>query len=75
MFQRVWCSTKALFNVGFYMTDPMDNRITNREILEAISFENFPGFKSIFTLELDLDNTRKPVIMQQLDVNINIESR
>ena len=23
--------TKALFNVGFYMTDPMDNRITNRE--------------------------------------------
>ena len=23
--------TKALFNVGFYMTDPRDNRITNRE--------------------------------------------
>ena len=23
--------TKALFNVGFYITDPMDNRITNRE--------------------------------------------
>ncbi len=23
--------TKALFNAGFYMTDPMDNRITNRE--------------------------------------------
>ena len=23
--------TKALCNVGFYMTDPMDNRITNRE--------------------------------------------
>ena len=23
--------TKALFNVGFYMTDPMDNRIINRE--------------------------------------------
>jgi thymidylate synthase len=26
-----FASTKALFNVGFYMTDPMDNRITNRE--------------------------------------------
>ena len=23
--------TKALFNVGFYMTDPMDNRIINKE--------------------------------------------
>ena len=23
--------TKALFNVGFYMTDPMDNKITNKE--------------------------------------------
>jgi len=23
--------TKALFNVGFYMTDPMDNKITNTE--------------------------------------------
>ena len=23
--------TKALFNVGFYITDPMDNRIINRE--------------------------------------------
>ena len=23
--------TKALFNVGFYMTDPMDNKIINRE--------------------------------------------
>ena len=23
--------TKALFNVGFYMTDPMDNRIINRD--------------------------------------------
>ncbi len=26
-----FAGTKALFNVGFYMTDPMDNRITNRE--------------------------------------------
>ena len=26
-----FADTKALFNVGFYMTDPMDNRITNRE--------------------------------------------
>ena len=23
--------TKALFNVGFYMTDPMDNKIINKE--------------------------------------------
>jgi hypothetical protein len=59
----------------FQAFDSKGNRITNREILEAISFENFPGFKSVFTLELDLDNTRKPVIMQELDVNINIESR
>ena len=26
-----FAGTKALFNVGFYMTDPMDNKITNRE--------------------------------------------
>tara|TARA_R100001463_G_scaffold133535_1_gene195034 strand:- start:414 stop:1052 length:639 start_codon:yes stop_codon:yes gene_type:complete len=26
-----FAGTKALFNVGFYMTDPMDNRIINRE--------------------------------------------
>ena len=26
-----FAGTKTLFNVGFYMTDPMDNRIINRE--------------------------------------------
>ena len=26
-----FAGTKALFNVGFYITDPMDNRIINRE--------------------------------------------
>ena len=26
-----FADTKALFNVGFYITDPMDNRIINRE--------------------------------------------
>ena len=45
------------------------------EILEAISFENFPGFKSVFTFEIDLDNTKNPVIIQELDVNINIDPR
>jgi len=26
-----FADTKALFNVGFYITDPMDNRIINKE--------------------------------------------
>ena len=26
-----FANTKALFNVGFYITDPMDNKIINRE--------------------------------------------
>ena len=26
-----FAGTKALFNVGFYITDPMDNKIINRE--------------------------------------------
>ena len=26
-----FAGTKALFNVGFYMTDPLDNKITNKE--------------------------------------------
>ena len=26
-----FADTKALFNVGFYITDPMDNKIINRE--------------------------------------------
>ena len=59
----------------FQAFDSNGNRITNREILEAISFENFPGFKSVFTFEIDLDNTKNPVIIQELDVNINIDPR
>ena len=59
----------------FQAFDSKGNRITNREILEAISFENFPGFKSVFTFEIDLDNTKNPVIIQELDVNINIDPR
>ena len=26
-----FANTKALFNVGFYITDPLDNKIINRE--------------------------------------------
>ena len=59
----------------FQAFDSKGNIITNREILELISFENFPGFKSVFTIELDLDYTKKPVILQALDVNINIDPR
>jgi len=59
----------------FQAFDSKGNRIINREILEAISFENFPGFKSVFTFEIDLDNTKNPVIIQELDVNINIDPR
>jgi len=55
--------------------DDKGNRITDRNILNELAFIQFPGFKSVFTLEIDLDNTKNPVILQQLDVNINIDSR
>jgi|TARA_B100002019_G_scaffold20610_1_gene15748 hypothetical protein len=57
----------------FQAFDSKGNRITNREILDAIAFEQFPGFKSVF--QIDVDITKNPVIITQLDVNINIESR
>ena len=49
--------TKALFNVGFYMTDPMDNKIINKERNWKLDYAEaewqwyLSGDRSVFKLE------------------------
>jgi hypothetical protein len=70
MKKKVWV---AHTGDQFVAYDIDGNIITNREILEAISFENFPGFKSVFTLELD--TTTEPVSLQELSIKINLHNK
>lgn len=53
--------------VAFY---PDGQVVKNREILEAIAFEPLPGFKTNFLVEID--ETKIPLEVKPMDVNINI---
>tara|TARA_B100000902_G_C26964669_1_gene742271 strand:+ start:396 stop:608 length:213 start_codon:yes stop_codon:yes gene_type:complete len=48
-------------------------RITDRSILDQISFDQFPGYKSV--VKLEVDNSTNPVIINPLEVNINVNHR
>ena len=64
----------AVHYVGneFVAYDEQGKRITDRSILDQISFDQFPGYNSV--VKLELDNSSIPVIIQPLGVNINIKT-
>jgi hypothetical protein len=45
---------------SFIAFDPDGQRITNRSILEQISFHPFPGFKTSFYVDVDTNIPEEP---------------
>ena len=72
-------NTKALFNVGFYITDPMDNKIINKErnwkqdYAEAEWQWYLSGNKSIYKLE-DIYGKVPEIWKRMADVNGHVNS-
>ena len=56
----------------FVAFDENNNRISNRNILEQISFQPFPGYKGVLTFNIPTDETT-PTISTPLDININLK--
>ena len=48
-----------------------NQKITDRSILETLSFQQFPGVKGVF--EISVDSTANPVIIEPLQINIFIQ--
>ena len=48
-----------------------NQKITDRSILENLSFQQFPGVKGVF--EISVDSTANPVIIEPLQINIGIQ--
>jgi len=48
-----------------------NQKITDRSILESLSFQQFPGVKGVF--EISVDSTANPVIIEPLQINIGIQ--
>ena len=46
----------------FVAFDENNNRITNRNILEQITFQPFPGYKGVLTFNIPTDDTVAPVV-------------
>jgi len=59
----------------FTAYDPQGTKITNREILEQIAFEPMPVYKGEFTVNIDIDNIRNPVTMDELKINIDVKTQ
>jgi len=53
--------------------DDKGNRITDRNILNELAFIQPPGFKSVYKIEVDI--TENPVILNELDININVNTQ
>ena len=56
----------------FIAYDPTGKRITDRTILDRISFIDFPGLKAVYKIEVDTTNI--PATMYPLGVNIDIHT-
>ena len=56
----------------FVAYDEDGNEVKDREILEQISFTQFPGFKSSFQIEVD--KTDISANIKPLDININFNT-
>lgn len=48
-----------------------NERITDRSILESLSFTQFPGVKGIF--EIEVDTAENSAIIEPLQINIGIQ--
>ena len=48
-----------------------NQKITDRSILEHLSFQQFPGVKGVF--DISVDSTANPVIIEPLQINIDIQ--
>jgi len=58
--------------IEFIAYDKKTNqKITDRSILENLSFQQFPGVKGVF--EISVDSTANPVIIEPLQINIGIQ--
>jgi len=53
----------------FVAYDPQGNRITDRNILEQISFDQMPAFKISYYLDVSVDNTTNPAIINNININ------
>jgi hypothetical protein len=56
----------------FVAYDEQGNKVKNRDILEQLSFMQFPGFKSSFQIEVD--NADISAKIKPLDININFNT-
>ena len=52
-------------------TKNTNQKITDRSILEALSFTQFPGVKGVFEIEVDI--AENPAIIEPLQINIGIQ--
>jgi hypothetical protein len=57
---------------SFIAFDPDGHRITNRLILEQISFHPFPGFKTSFYVDVDANIPKEP---EQLNIYTSITTQ
>ncbi len=48
-----------------------NEKITDSSILNVIAFQQFPGVKGVF--EIDVDTTGRSVIIEPLTINIGIQ--
>jgi len=53
--------------------DDKGNRITDRNIPNELAFIQPPGFKSVYKIEVDI--TKNPVILNELNININVDTQ
>jgi hypothetical protein len=56
----------------FVAYDEQGNQIKDRYILEQISFDQPPGFKTSYYIEVD--KNQNPVIMNNIQININTDN-
>jgi len=56
----------------FVAYDERGNQIKDRSILEQISFDQMPGFKTSYYIEVD--KSQNPAIMNDIQININTQN-
>ena len=56
----------------FIAYDEQGNQIKDRRILEQITFDQMPGFKTSYSIEVD--KSQKPAIMNSVQININTQN-
>jgi hypothetical protein len=56
----------------FVAYDEQGNQIKDRYILEQISFDQMPGFRNSYYIEVD--KNQNPAIMNNIQININTDN-